>query len=126
MSNTRTILILEQGREKMIIPGVEIYKVLLGKGARVLGLMKTPSGHLALKADEYETATEGQGSMSFTITANPQCEEAPLLVKEASDPEPTAGTPDVRDAHAYMMSQDTQGISSSINEETLGSTIQSL
>eukprot|EP00959_Pyramimonas_sp_CCMP1952_P381816 8000923-Pyramimonas_sp.AAC.1 len=63
------------------------------KGARALDLMKTPAWHLALKADEYETATEDQGSMSFTITANPQCEEAPLLAKEASDPEPNAGTP---------------------------------
>eukprot|EP00959_Pyramimonas_sp_CCMP1952_P437035 9150614-Pyramimonas_sp.AAC.1 len=122
----RTILILEQGRGKMIIPGVEMHKVPLGKGAGELDLMKTLPGHLALKADEYETATEDQGSMSFTITANPQREEAPLLVKEASDPEPNAGAPAVRDAHAYMMSQDTQGISFSINEETLALTIQSL
>eukprot|EP00959_Pyramimonas_sp_CCMP1952_P086202 1802957-Pyramimonas_sp.AAC.1 len=64
--------------------------------------------------------------MSFTITADPQCEEAPLLVKEAPDPEPTAGAPAVRDAHAYMVSQEAQGISSSINEETLTFTIQSL
>eukprot|EP00959_Pyramimonas_sp_CCMP1952_P337615 7070049-Pyramimonas_sp.AAC.1 len=69
--------------------------------------MKTPSGHLALKADEYEMATGDDGSMSFTITANPQCEEAPLFVKEVSGPEPIAGTPAVHDAHAYMMSQDT-------------------
>eukprot|EP00959_Pyramimonas_sp_CCMP1952_P212558 4447591-Pyramimonas_sp.AAC.1 len=60
MSNMRTILILEQGHEKMIIPGVEMYKVLLGKGARVLDLMKTPFGHLTLKADEYEAAAEDQ------------------------------------------------------------------
>eukprot|EP00959_Pyramimonas_sp_CCMP1952_P362800 7597479-Pyramimonas_sp.AAC.1 len=64
--------------------------------------------------------------MSITITANPQCEEAPLLVREASDPEQIAGTLAVCDAHAYMMSQDTQGISSSINEETSAFTIQSL
>eukprot|EP00959_Pyramimonas_sp_CCMP1952_P288958 6043357-Pyramimonas_sp.AAC.1 len=62
MSNMRTILFLEQGHEKMVIPGVEMHKVLLGKGARVLDLMKTPSEHLALKADEYEKATEDQGS----------------------------------------------------------------
>eukprot|EP00959_Pyramimonas_sp_CCMP1952_P098602 2061191-Pyramimonas_sp.AAC.1 len=62
----------------MIIPGVEMYKVLLGKGARVLDMMKTPSGHLALKADECEMATEDQGPMSLTIAANPQREEAPL------------------------------------------------
>eukprot|EP00959_Pyramimonas_sp_CCMP1952_P337269 7062766-Pyramimonas_sp.AAC.1 len=63
----------------MIIPGVEMHKVLLGKGARVLDLMRTPSGHLAIKADECEMATGDQGSMSFTITANLLCEEAPLL-----------------------------------------------
>eukprot|EP00959_Pyramimonas_sp_CCMP1952_P157028 3283852-Pyramimonas_sp.AAC.1 len=87
-----------------------MYEVLFGKGARVLDLMKTPSGHLALKADEYEMATEDQGSMSFTIAANPQCEEASLLVKEVSDPEPIAGAPAVNDAHEYMMSQDMKGI----------------
>eukprot|EP00959_Pyramimonas_sp_CCMP1952_P115647 2417591-Pyramimonas_sp.AAC.1 len=32
MSNLRTILILEQGHDKMIIPGSEMYKLLLGKG----------------------------------------------------------------------------------------------
>eukprot|EP00959_Pyramimonas_sp_CCMP1952_P426341 8929707-Pyramimonas_sp.AAC.1 len=88
--------------------------------------MKTPSGHLALKADEYEMATEDQRSMSFTITTNPQCEEAPLLVKVVSGPEPIAGAPAVNDAHAYMMSQDTKGISFSINNETFTFTIQSL
>eukprot|EP00959_Pyramimonas_sp_CCMP1952_P257757 5386176-Pyramimonas_sp.AAC.1 len=62
MSNMRTIMILEQGHEEIIIPGLEMYKVLLGKGARVFDLMKTPSGHLALKVDEYEAATEDQGS----------------------------------------------------------------
>eukprot|EP00959_Pyramimonas_sp_CCMP1952_P347730 7283920-Pyramimonas_sp.AAC.1 len=64
--------------------------------------------------------------MSFTIATNPQCEDDPLVVKEASDPEPAAGAPAVSDAHAYMMSQDTKGISFSINEETFAFTIQSL
>eukprot|EP00959_Pyramimonas_sp_CCMP1952_P059652 1245947-Pyramimonas_sp.AAC.1 len=73
------ILILGQLREKMIIPGVEMHMVLLGKGASAFDLMKTPSGHLALKAGECELATEDQGPMSFTIAANPQREEAPLL-----------------------------------------------
>eukprot|EP00959_Pyramimonas_sp_CCMP1952_P275408 5756530-Pyramimonas_sp.AAC.1 len=58
MSNMRTILILEQGREKMSIPGSGMYKLLLGKGARVLDLMKTPSGHLALKVDGRGAATD--------------------------------------------------------------------
>eukprot|EP00959_Pyramimonas_sp_CCMP1952_P022549 474150-Pyramimonas_sp.AAC.1 len=88
--------------------------------------MKTPSGHLALKVDEYGTATEGKGSVSFNITANPQCEDAPLLVKEAADTEPETGAPAMSDAHAYMMPQDTTGISFSINEETFAFTIQSL
>eukprot|EP00959_Pyramimonas_sp_CCMP1952_P441834 9249587-Pyramimonas_sp.AAC.1 len=63
-----------------------MYKIIHGKGARVLDLMKTPSGHLALKVDEYGTATEDEWSVSFTITANPPCEDDPLLVKEAPDP----------------------------------------
>eukprot|EP00959_Pyramimonas_sp_CCMP1952_P153802 3217717-Pyramimonas_sp.AAC.1 len=88
--------------------------------------MKAPSGHLALKVDEYGTATEDKGSMSATITANPQCEDDSLLVNGASDPEPTAGAPAVSDAHADMMSQDAKGISVSINEETFAFTIQSL
>eukprot|EP00959_Pyramimonas_sp_CCMP1952_P383654 8040144-Pyramimonas_sp.AAC.2 len=63
----------------MIIPGSDMYKLLLGKGARVLDLMKTPPGHLALKVDEYGAATEDKRSMPFTISANPQCEDDPLL-----------------------------------------------
>eukprot|EP00959_Pyramimonas_sp_CCMP1952_P304135 6365417-Pyramimonas_sp.AAC.1 len=98
----KMILILEQGHEEMITPGSEMYKRLSGKGARVLDLMKTPSGHLALKVDEYGAATEDKGSMPFTITADPQCEDDPLLVKEASDPEPAAGIPAMSDAHTYM------------------------
>eukprot|EP00959_Pyramimonas_sp_CCMP1952_P376239 7880764-Pyramimonas_sp.AAC.1 len=61
-------------------------------------MMKTPSGHLTLNVG---AASEDKGSMSFTITADPQCEDDPLLVKEASDPEPAAGTPAMSDAHAY-------------------------
>eukprot|EP00959_Pyramimonas_sp_CCMP1952_P109346 2287229-Pyramimonas_sp.AAC.1 len=101
----RTILILEQGRETMIIPGSEMYKLLLGKGARVLDLMKTPPGHLALKVDEYGAAAEDKEAVSFTITANPQREDDPLLVKEASDPDPVAGTPAASDAHAYDVTE---------------------
>eukprot|EP00959_Pyramimonas_sp_CCMP1952_P265445 5550396-Pyramimonas_sp.AAC.1 len=64
-------------------------------------MMKTLSGHLALQVDEYGTATEDRGSMSFNITTNPQCEDDPLFVKEASGPEPVAGTSAKSDAHAY-------------------------
>eukprot|EP00959_Pyramimonas_sp_CCMP1952_P272918 5705116-Pyramimonas_sp.AAC.1 len=78
MSNMRAILILEQGHEKMIIPGVEMYKVLLGEGCRALDLMKTPSGHLALKVDEYETAAEGQWSMSFWHHAQSSARRSPV------------------------------------------------
>eukprot|EP00959_Pyramimonas_sp_CCMP1952_P083852 1753586-Pyramimonas_sp.AAC.1 len=101
----------------MIIPGSVMHNLLLGMGARVLDRMKTPPGHLALKVDEYGAATEDKGSMPLTIPANPQCEDDPLLVEEASDPEPAAGAPARNDAHTYMMFQDTKGICSSINED---------
>eukprot|EP00959_Pyramimonas_sp_CCMP1952_P099769 2086181-Pyramimonas_sp.AAC.1 len=55
--------------------------------------MKTPSGHLAIKVDEYGVATEDNGSTAFTATANPHCEDTPPLVKEAADAEPAAGQP---------------------------------
>eukprot|EP00959_Pyramimonas_sp_CCMP1952_P387206 8114867-Pyramimonas_sp.AAC.1 len=80
--------------------------------------METPSGHLVLKVDEYGAAAEDKRSMSFTKTANPQCEGDPLLVKEAAGAEPAAGTPAMSDAHTDMMSQDTKSISFSINEDT--------
>eukprot|EP00959_Pyramimonas_sp_CCMP1952_P048587 1014565-Pyramimonas_sp.AAC.1 len=70
-----------------------MHRLRFGKGARVLDMMKTPSGHLALEVDEYGAATKDKGSMSFTSTANPHCENDSLLVKEVSDPEPAAGTP---------------------------------
>eukprot|EP00959_Pyramimonas_sp_CCMP1952_P423272 8866116-Pyramimonas_sp.AAC.1 len=94
------------GARKMIILGSETCKFLLGKGARVLDLMKTPSGHLAREVDEYGTAAKDKGSMSCTITANPRCEDDPLLVKEASDPEPATGTPAMSDAHTYDVTGD--------------------
>eukprot|EP00959_Pyramimonas_sp_CCMP1952_P354114 7419086-Pyramimonas_sp.AAC.1 len=117
----------------MIIPGSEMYKVLLGKVARVFYLTKTPPGHPAIKVDEYGVAAEDNGSTAFTITANLHREDAPLLVKEAADAGPTArqpasssaGAPATSDAHAYMVSQDTKGIRFSSNEETFVYTIQS-
>eukprot|EP00959_Pyramimonas_sp_CCMP1952_P004343 91305-Pyramimonas_sp.AAC.1 len=126
MPNMWAILTQEQGREKVIIPGSEMYKILFGKGARALDLTKTPAGHLALKVGECGAAAEDKGSMSFTSAANPQCEDDPLLVRGVSDPEPAAGAPAVGDAHAYTMSQDTKGISFSINEETFAFTFLSL
>eukprot|EP00959_Pyramimonas_sp_CCMP1952_P386145 8093007-Pyramimonas_sp.AAC.1 len=39
--------------------------------------------------------------MSFTITSNPQCEDDPVLAKEASDPQPAAGAPAMSGAHTY-------------------------
>eukprot|EP00959_Pyramimonas_sp_CCMP1952_P348820 7308219-Pyramimonas_sp.AAC.1 len=62
-----------------------MYELFLGKDARVLDLMKTPSGHLAIKVDECGVATEDNGSTPFTIIANLRCEDTPLLVKEAAD-----------------------------------------
>eukprot|EP00959_Pyramimonas_sp_CCMP1952_P313232 6556417-Pyramimonas_sp.AAC.1 len=110
MSTMRTILILEQGHDKMVIPGSEMHKLLLGKGARVLDLMKTPSGHLVIKVDECGTAAEDKSSIACAITANPHCEDAALHVQEAADTEPTAGqpasssagAPATNNAHAYM------------------------
>eukprot|EP00959_Pyramimonas_sp_CCMP1952_P180565 3775432-Pyramimonas_sp.AAC.1 len=95
--------------------------------------MKTPPGHLALKVDECGAATEDKRLMSFVIAANPHCEVAPLLVEEAVGAEPvpgqpassSVGAPAMSDAHTCMMSQDTKGISFSINE-TFAFTIQSL
>eukprot|EP00959_Pyramimonas_sp_CCMP1952_P274099 5729584-Pyramimonas_sp.AAC.1 len=77
----RAIPTLGQGRDKMTIPGSETYG-LLGKGARVLDLLKTPSGHLAIKVDDYGVAIGDHGSTAFTVTANLQCEYMPLLVME--------------------------------------------
>eukprot|EP00959_Pyramimonas_sp_CCMP1952_P387792 8127112-Pyramimonas_sp.AAC.1 len=72
--------------------------------------------------------------MAFTIPANPHCEDALLLVKQAADAVPTAGqpastsagTPATKDAHTYIMSQDTKGICFSINEETFAYAMQSV
>eukprot|EP00959_Pyramimonas_sp_CCMP1952_P019630 414784-Pyramimonas_sp.AAC.1 len=95
--------------------------------------MKTPPGHLALKVDEYGAATEDKRSMSLTIAAKPHGENAALFVKEAPGTEPAAGQPALSsagapakrsDAHAFMMSQETRGISLSINEETRAVAIQ--
>eukprot|EP00959_Pyramimonas_sp_CCMP1952_P214785 4494793-Pyramimonas_sp.AAC.1 len=94
----------------MIIPGSQMHRLLLGKGARVLNMMKTPPGHLAIEVDGCGVATEDHGSMAFIVTANPNCEDTPLLGKEAADAEPTAGqpasssagTPATSDVHAHM------------------------
>eukprot|EP00959_Pyramimonas_sp_CCMP1952_P282005 5894172-Pyramimonas_sp.AAC.1 len=95
--------------------------------------MTTPPGRPAFMVDEYGVATEASGSTALTLTANPQCEEMPMLVKEVADAEPTAeqpasssvGTPATSDARAYMMSQDTGGILFSISEEAFSYTIHS-
>eukprot|EP00959_Pyramimonas_sp_CCMP1952_P162602 3399598-Pyramimonas_sp.AAC.1 len=89
---------------------------------------------MAIKVDECGVAAEDAGSTAFTVTANPHCEDMPLLVKGAADAEPTAGHPASSsagapatgdDAGAHMMSQDTKGIRFSINKETLAYAIQS-
>eukprot|EP00959_Pyramimonas_sp_CCMP1952_P223677 4677006-Pyramimonas_sp.AAC.1 len=110
-----------------------MYKLVLGKGARVLDMTKTPSGHRVIKVDEFGAATEDHCSTAFTMTANPRCEDAPLLVREAAGAEPAAGRPAASSArsatngaHAYMLSQGARGIRFSINEETIAYTIQFL
>eukprot|EP00959_Pyramimonas_sp_CCMP1952_P147664 3090051-Pyramimonas_sp.AAC.1 len=72
----------------MVIPGAYMYRLLLGKGARVFDLIKTPSRHLALEVDEYDAATEAGGATAFTITPIPQCEEAPALIEVTADTGP--------------------------------------
>eukprot|EP00959_Pyramimonas_sp_CCMP1952_P370813 7766048-Pyramimonas_sp.AAC.1 len=134
MANTLAILILENGHGKMVNPGTDMDRPLHGKGARVLDLIKTPPRHLAVTVDESGVATEADGSAVLTIAASPRCEETPVLIKETADMEPSAGRPASSnaappapmDAHAYMMSQDTRGISHSINEETPAYAIQSM
>eukprot|EP00959_Pyramimonas_sp_CCMP1952_P239761 5010480-Pyramimonas_sp.AAC.1 len=54
----KTILSLEQGHEKMIIPGSDLHRLPLGKGSRELDLMMAPPAHLALKDDECGAGTE--------------------------------------------------------------------
>eukprot|EP00959_Pyramimonas_sp_CCMP1952_P412971 8653869-Pyramimonas_sp.AAC.1 len=53
MANMRAILVLEKGNQHMAIPGTDMYRLVLGKGARVIDIVKTPSGHLAIKVDGY-------------------------------------------------------------------------
>eukprot|EP00959_Pyramimonas_sp_CCMP1952_P440144 9214792-Pyramimonas_sp.AAC.1 len=115
-----TFLILEQEREKMIIPGSEMYALFLG----------APSGHLAIKVDECGVATEDNGPVAFIITANPRCEETVLLAKRQLMQSQQQGSlhraSATSGAHTYMMSQDTKGIRPSINEELCAYTIQYL
>eukprot|EP00959_Pyramimonas_sp_CCMP1952_P299514 6264623-Pyramimonas_sp.AAC.1 len=75
----------------MFIPGTGVHRLLLGKGARVIDLVKTPSGHLAIKVGEYGVAAEADGATAFTVAANPQSEGGPVLIEEAADMEPIAG-----------------------------------
>eukprot|EP00959_Pyramimonas_sp_CCMP1952_P412232 8638230-Pyramimonas_sp.AAC.1 len=72
----------------MTIPGMDMYRLLLGTGARVVDPVKTPSGHLAIKVDEHDVATEVDGATAFTIPS-------PLrhVIEDTVDAEPTAGQP---------------------------------
>eukprot|EP00959_Pyramimonas_sp_CCMP1952_P244979 5119938-Pyramimonas_sp.AAC.2 len=54
MQSKRTILTLEEGNERAIFPSPHMYKVQLDKGAQVLLLEKTPSGHLAIPCSSYK------------------------------------------------------------------------
>eukprot|EP00959_Pyramimonas_sp_CCMP1952_P118562 2478892-Pyramimonas_sp.AAC.1 len=77
-----------------------------------MDLVRTPSGHLAIKVDECDVATEADGARAFTIAANPRCERTPLrhVIKDIVDTEPIAGQPASSsaglvapvDAHALM------------------------
>eukprot|EP00959_Pyramimonas_sp_CCMP1952_P113584 2374272-Pyramimonas_sp.AAC.1 len=104
-----------------------MHGLLLGKCVRVLGLIKAPSGHLAIKVNEYGVATEADVSTAFTIAKNPQCEETRMLIKETADVGPmvvqpapsSAEAPAPNDARIYAMSQGAKGIGHSIKQETL-------
>eukprot|EP00959_Pyramimonas_sp_CCMP1952_P300158 6278461-Pyramimonas_sp.AAC.2 len=49
MADARAILILEHETETTAIPGADMCRLLHGKGARVLDLVRTASGHQAIK-----------------------------------------------------------------------------
>ena len=41
------------------------YKIMLGKGAKVVNLMHSPSGHLVMKADDFRNAKVKPGERAY-------------------------------------------------------------
>ena len=69
MSEDRGIILLENGKEKYIIVKDANYKIMLGKGARVVDLKHSPSGHLVMKADDFQNAVVKTGERAYTLHA---------------------------------------------------------
>jgi len=138
MAKNRGILILEEGREKYILPGNATYKILLGKGARVVDLIKTPSGHLAMKVDAYAGASDQQSEKTFALNAT---EGQPHTLEEANAGQPasSAGQPasssaeptiigpgNAVGAHAFMMMQSSRTINDCTETEAFDWSIKNL
>ena len=62
--------ILEEGKETYIVVGDADYNILLCKGARVVDLKNTPSGHLAMKVDDYVNASVQKSETTYTLHAS--------------------------------------------------------
>eukprot|EP00959_Pyramimonas_sp_CCMP1952_P269573 5635683-Pyramimonas_sp.AAC.1 len=68
--------------------------------------------------DEHGEVTEADGSTVSTITANPQCEETLVFIKETAGVEPiagqpassSAGAPAPNDARTCIAPQDAKGM----------------
>ena len=70
MAADGAILILEKSMEKYIILKDASYKFMLGKGARVVDLKSAPSGHLAMKVDDFTNAKVKTGQRAYTLHAS--------------------------------------------------------
>ena len=103
MAMNRAILILEEGKEKYIIMGDADFKILLAKGAKVVDLVKTPSGHLAMKADDYANATAKRGNSCYTLHAS---KGEPHALEEHIDIYEHATSRNATELHAAQAAED--------------------
>eukprot|EP00959_Pyramimonas_sp_CCMP1952_P146644 3069439-Pyramimonas_sp.AAC.1 len=55
MEQKKAILILEEGKQAMVMPGGD-YRIHVGPQAVVANLVQLPSGHLAMKCSEFSPA----------------------------------------------------------------------
>ena len=69
MANERGIIILEENKEKYINVGTADYKIMLTKGAKVVDLKHTPSGHLCMEVDDYIHASARNSNSCYTLHA---------------------------------------------------------
>ena len=69
MSSENGIIILKDGEEKYINVGSADYKIMLTKGAKVVDLKKTPSGHLCMEVDNYLHASARTSDSCYTLHA---------------------------------------------------------